>query len=144
MNWNFGLFRTILVSGKDLAASTLGDYAFKVDIPFVNWFVEKVVLSTDGMQMFMQIVIVILEIAIGLGLVAGLFTFPSAAVSLVLQAMFLSTTGLYLNGFWMVFAAVAVLIGGGYTLGLDYYVGPFLKRHWKNVKWVKRWYLYND
>ena len=144
MNWNFGLFRTILVSGKELASSTLADYAFKVDIPLVNWFVEKAVLSSDGMQMFMQIVIVILEIAVGLGLVAGLFTAPSSAASLVLQAMFLSTTGLYLNGIWMVFAAVAVLIGGGYTFGLDYYVGPFLKRHWKNVKWVKRWYLYND
>lgn len=144
MNWNFGLFQTILVSGKDLASSALGDYAFKVDIPLVNWFVEKVVLSGDFMQMFMQVVIVLLEIALGLGLMAGLFTFPSAAVSLILQAMFLSTTGLYLNGVWMVFAAVAVLIGGGYSLGLDYYVGPFLKRHWKNVKWVKRWYLYND
>ena len=144
INWNFGLFRTILVSGKELAASTLGDYAFKVDIPLVNWFVDHVVLSGDGMQMFMQVVIVLLELAIGLGLMAGLFTSPSAAVSLVLQAMFLSTTGLYLNGIWMAFAGVAVLIGGGYTLGLDYYVGPFLKKHWKNVKWVKRWYLYND
>jgi FAD-dependent pyridine nucleotide-disulphide oxidoreductase len=58
--------------------------------------------------------------------------------------MFLSTTGLYLNGIWMVFASIAVLIGAGRTIGLDYYVGPFLKKHWKNVKWVKRWYLYND
>lgn len=144
MNWNFGLFRTILVSGKDLASSALGDYAFKVDIPFVNWFLENVVLSSDGMQMFMQIVIVLLELFIGLGLMGGLFTFPSAGVSLILQMMFLSTTGLYLNSIWMVFASIAVLIGSGYTIGLDYYVGPFLKKHWKNVKWVKRWYLYND
>lgn len=144
MNWDFGLFRTILVSGKDLASSALGDYAFKVDIPLVNWFIENVVLSSDGMQIFMQVLIVLLELFIGLGLIGGLFTFPSAAVSLILQAMFLSTTGLYLNGVWMVFAAIAVLIGSGYTIGLDYYAGPFLKKHWKNVKWVKRWYLYND
>lgn len=144
INWNLGLLRPILVSGKDLASSALGDYAFKVEIPLVNWFVDNVVLSGDGIQMFMQVMIVILELAIGLGLMAGLFTFPSAAVSLILQAMFLSTTGLYLNSFWMVFASVAVLVGGGYSLGLDYYVGPFLKKRWKNVKWVKRWYLYND
>lgn len=144
INWNLWLFRPILVSGKDLASSALGDYAFKVEIPFVNWFVDNVVLSGDGIQMFMQVMIVILELAIGLGLMAGLFTFPSAAVSLILQAMFLSTTGLYLNSFWMVFASVAVLVGGGYSLGLDYYVGPFLKKRWKKVKWVKRWYLYND
>ena len=144
MNWNFGLFRTIFVSGKDLASSALGDYAFKVEVPLVNWFVDTVVLSGDGMQMFLQVLIVVVELLIGLGLIAGLFTFPSAAVSLILQGMFLTTTGLYLNSVWMIFASVAVLIGGGYTFGLDYYVGPFLKKRWKNTKWVKRWYLYND
>ncbi len=144
LDWDFGLFETIFVSGKELASSTLADYAFKLDIPFVNWSVDNIVLASDGMQMFMQIVIVLLELAIGLGLMSGLFTFPSAAVSIILQFMFLSTTGLYLNGMWMVFASVAVLIGAGRTIGFDYYVGPFLKKHWKNVKWVKRWYLYND
>ena len=144
LDWDFGLFETIFVSGKDLASSTLADYAFKLNIPFVNWSVDNMVLASDSMQMFMQIVIVLLELAIGLGLMGGLFTFPSAAVSVILQFMFLSTTGLYLNGIWMVFASIAVLIGAGRTIGLDYYVGPFLKKHWKNVKWVKRWYLYND
>ena len=144
LDWDFGLFETIFVSGKDLASSTLADYAFKLNIPFVNWSVDNMVLASDSMQMFMQIVIVLLELAIGLGLMGGLFTFPSAAVSIILQFMFLSTTGLYLNGIWMVFASIAVLIGAGRTIGLDYYVGPFLKKHWKNVKWVKRWYLYND
>ena len=144
LDWDFGLFETIFVSGKELASSTLADYAFKLDIPFVNWSVDNIVLASDGMQMFMQIVIVLLELAIGLGLMSGLFTFPSAAVSIILQFMFLSTTGLYLNGMWMVFASVAVLIGAGRTIGFDYYVGPFLKKHWKNVKWVKRRYLYND
>ena len=141
LDWDFGLFETIFVSGKDLASSTLADYAFKLNIPFVNWSVDNMVLASDSMQMFMQIVIVLLELAIGLGLMGGLFTFPSAAVSVILQFMFLSTTGLYLNGIWMVFASIAVLIGAGRTIGLDYYVGPFLKKHWKNVKWVKRWYL---
>ena len=144
LDWDFGLFETIFVSGKELASSTLADYAFKLDVPFINWSVDSIVLASDGMQMFMQIVIVILELAIGLGLMGGLFTFPSAAVSVILQFMFLCTTGLYLNGMWMVFASVAVLIGAGRTIGFDYYAGPFLKKHWKNVKWVKRWYLYND
>ena len=144
LDWDFGLFETIFVSGKELASSTLADYAFKLDVPFINWSVDSIVLASDGMQMFMQIVIVLLELAIGLGLMGGLFTFPSAAVSVILQFMFLCTTGLYLNGMWMVFASVAVLIGAGRTIGFDYYAGPFLKKHWKNVKWVKRWYLYND
>lgn len=144
LDLDFGLFEAIFVSGKELASSTLADYAFKLNIPFVNWSVDTMVLSSDGMQIFMQVVIVLLELAIGLGLMGGFFTFPCSAVSIILQFMFLTTTGLYLNGMWMIFASVALLIGAGYTIGFDYYVGPFLKKHWKNVKWVKRWYLYND
>ena len=143
-DWNLKLFELILVSGTELAKSTITDIAFKIQVPFVDWFVENVVLASDGMQMFMQIVIVILQILIGLGLMGGCFTFLSAGVSLVLQAMFVTTTGLYLNTFWMIFAGIAVLIGGGYTFGIDYYLMPFLKEKWKKVKWARKWYLYNE
>ena len=139
-----GMLDATLVSAADLAHSTISDYAFKLNIPLVNWFVDKVVLSSDGMQVFMQGFIIVLEILIGLSLIGGLFTFLSSGASLVLQFMFVCTTGLYLNTFWMIFAAVAVLIGGGRTLGLDYYAMPFLKKHWKNVPFVRKWYLYND
>ncbi|MFW5676772.1 MAG: pyridine nucleotide-disulfide oxidoreductase, partial [Acetivibrio ethanolgignens] len=140
----FSWVEFIFVSGKDLASSTLSDLAFKLDIPLMNWFVDNVVLSSDGMQMFMQIMIVVMEILIGLALIGGLFTTPASAASLVLQFMFVCTTGLYLNTFWMIFAGIAVLIGGGRTLGLDYYFLPWLKKQWKKVGFVKRWYLYND
>jgi NADH dehydrogenase len=58
--------------------------------------------------------------------------------------MFITTTGLYLNTVWMIFASVACLIGAGHTIGLDYYAMPYFKRHWKKVRWAKKWYLYND
>lgn len=143
-DWNFKLFETILVSGKALAESTISDIAFKIQVPFVDWFVENVVLGTDTMTMFMQIFIVVLQILIGLGLMGGCFTFLSAIVSLVLQVMFVTTTGLYLNTFWMIFAGLALVFGGGYTLGIDYYLMPFLKKKWQKVKWARKWYLYND
>lgn len=139
-----GMFDATLVSSAELAHSTLASYAFKLDIPLVNWFVETFVLSGDGMQIFMQRAIVLAEIAIGLALIAGLFNFLSSGVSLILQFMFISTTGLYLNTVWMIFAAVAVLIGGGRTLGLDYYVMPWLKKRWKKFPFIRKWYLYND
>ncbi len=96
------------------------------------------------MQMFMQITIVLAEILIGFALVGGLFTTPASAVSLVLQAMFVTTTGLYLGTFWMIFAGIAVLVGGGRTFGLDYYVMPWLKEKWKKVRIARKWYLYHD
>jgi NADH dehydrogenase len=145
MNFNFlGLFKVIFVSGKKLAESELGDYAFKLDVPFMNWFVEKLILPYNNVQIGMQIFIVIAEILVGLALMGGLFTAPASALSLVLQFMFVCTTGLYLGNIWMVFAGIAVLIGAGRSLGLDYYAMPGLKKLWKKLPFVRKWYIYND
>lgn len=139
-----GLFDISMVSGKEIAASGLADYAVQLNIPLMNWFVDNVVLASDGMQVFMQISIVLVEIAIGLAMMGGFLTTPAAAISLILQFMFICTTGLYLNTFWMIFAGIAILIGGGRTLGLDYYAMPWLKKQWRKLPFVKRWYIYND
>ncbi len=139
-----GLVRIIFVTGKDVASATLGDYAFKLDIPVMNWFLDKFILPYDGVQLAMQIFIVVAEILIGLALIGGLFTTPAAAFSLILQFMFVCTTGLYLGTFWMIFAAIAVLIGAGRTLGLDYYAMPGLKKLWRKLPLVRKLYIYND
>lgn len=145
INFNFlGLFKMIFVTGKDLASSTLSDFAFKLDIPVMNWFVDKLILPNDTIQMIMQIFIVVAEILIGLALIGGLFTTPAAAFSLILQFMFVCTTGLYLGTFWMIFAGIAVLIGAGRSLGLDYYVMPGVKKLWKRLPIVRKLYIYND
>lgn len=145
INFDFlGLIRVIFVSAKEIAASTINDFAFKLDIPVMNWFVNKIILPSNSIQIIMQIFIVVAEILIGLSLIGGLFTTPSTALSLVLQVMFVCTTGLYLGTFWMIFAAIALLIGSGRVLGLDYYVMPFLKRQWKKLPFVKKLYIYND
>lgn len=145
INWDiFGLVKIMFVSGKELINSGLGDLAFKLDIPLMNWFVDSVILSSDGMQIFMQTFIVVAEILLGLALIAGLFTTPAAGFSLILQFMFVCTTGLYLGTFWMIFAAIAVLIAGGRSFGLDYYVMPVLKDAWARIPLVRKLYLYND
>jgi len=145
INWNiFGIVKVIFVSGKKLAESTLGDLAFKLDMPIMNWFVDKVILPNEGVQIAMQIFIVVAEILIGLALIGGLFTTPAAAFSLILQFMFVCTTGLYLGTVWMFFAGIAVLIGAGRTLGLDYYAMPRLKKLWRKLPFVRKLYIYND
>ncbi len=144
-NFDFiGLFQAIFVSGKELAHSTLADLAFKLDIPVMNWFIDTLIMPNDSVQVAMQIFIVIAEILIGLALIGGLFTFPAAGFSLILQFMFVTTTGLYLGTFWMIFAGVAVLIGAGRTFGLDYYAMPALKKGWKKIPVVRKSYLYHD
>lgn len=139
-----GFIDATLVSAVDLIETSLSMLAFKLDVAPINWLVNTVIFPNDGVQMFMQISIVVLEILLGLALIGGCFTFLSSAGTLVLQFMFVCTTGLYLNTIWMIFAAVAVLIGGGHTLGIDYYLIPFLKKHWKNVRFARKWYLYHD
>lgn len=133
-----------LVTGRPLADSTLNDIAFRLHIPFITSFLDKTLLPSSGLQMAAQISVVVLEILVGLSLMGGLLTTVGSTVSLVLQLMFLMTTGLYLGTFWMIFAAIALLIGAGRTFGLDYYAMPPLKRRWKKIGWVKKWYLYHD
>jgi NADH dehydrogenase len=110
----------------------------------MNWFLDKFILPHNGIQMFMQVSIVIAEILIGLALMGGLCTTIAAGASLILEFMFVCTTGLYLNTFWMIFAAIAILIGGGRAFGLDYYFMPYLKKQWKRIPFIRKWYLYHD
>ncbi len=145
INWDiFGIFKMIFVSGKSLAESTLADFAFKLDIPVMNWFINTCIMPYDWVQVAMQIFIVTAEILIGLALIGGLFTTPSSALSLVLMSMFVTTTGLYLSSFWMIFAAIVMLWGAGSIFGLDYYVTPLLKKGWKRLGLVRRLYIYHD
>jgi NADH:ubiquinone reductase (H+-translocating) len=137
INWNIlGFLRIILVNASDIA--------LKIQFSLMDWFTRSVILASDGTQLFFQVVIVISELLIGLALIGGLFTTLASAYSLVLQVMFVMTTGLYLGTWWMVFAALAVLIAGGKVFGLDYYVIPWLKEHWKNIPLVRKLYLYHD
>jgi len=145
INWKvWQLFQVVLMSTKPLATSTISDYAFWLNIPLMRWFINTLVLPFTPMQLIMQCIIVALEILVGLAFLGGLFTFPASVVSLILQFMFITTTGVYLGTVWMIVAAVACLIGAGRTLGMDYYAMPLLKRQWKKVRWAKKWYLYND
>lgn len=145
LNFNFlGLFQVIFVSGKAVIESTISDFAFKLNVPLMNWFVDSFIIPNESVQIFMQGFIVLAEILIGLALIGGLFTAPASFMSIVLQFMFVCTTGLYLNTFWMIFASIALLIGAGRTFGLDYYVMPYLKKKWKQIPFVRRLYIYND
>jgi NADH dehydrogenase len=44
---------------------------------------------------------------------------------------------------WYLAGGIALIGGSGSTFGIDYYLLPWLKKKWKNIKWVKKWYLYS-
>lgn len=121
-----------------------GDYALRILFRPVTFFVNEVVLLNDQSQLIFQWFIILSELFIGVLLVLGCFNFIANGYALLLQSMFLMTTGLYLNTWWLIFASVALLFGGGMTLGLDYYLLPALKSKYKNTDLSRKRYLYHD
>lgn len=119
-------------------------------------FISKIVDSgmdlmfynADGSFTFMasifQTLMVVGEILIGLALLAGLFTALSSIVSVVMTGMIWSSGMAAPEMLWYLFAGVALIGGSGSTFGLDYYVLPFLKRRWKKIGFVKKWYIYTE
>lgn len=87
---------------------------------------------------------VIAEIVFGLMLIAGLFT-AVASIGTIAMGVMIWTSGMApYEMLWYITAAIATIGGSGSTLGLDYYVLPWLKKHWRRIPLVKRWYLYTD
>lgn len=87
---------------------------------------------------------VLAELIFGVLLIVGLFTAP-AAIMTVLMGLMVWVSGMAPKEMlWYLAGGVALIGGSGSTLGLDYYVLPKLKRAWKKIPFVSRWYLYTD
>lgn len=135
-----GIINFLLGTESKVAESTVisSDVFAKIDLfhfgdfNLVPWFLRNVVLANEGVAMFFQVLVVILEIGIGLMLLGGALSFIASAVSLGLLAMFVTSTGLYMGTWWMVFASIAVMGGAGRAFGLDYYLIPWLNNIWES------------
>ena len=91
-----------------------------------------------------QVMIVVVELAIGLALFGGLFTWIAAVVSLGMCIIFTLSGMFAWNQLWFVFAAVLMLGGAGRAFGLDHWVMPWLKKWWNGTRFALRTYLYSD
>ena len=70
-------------------------------------------------------------------LLGGAFTFLASLGSVGLIAMFVTSTGLYLNNWWLFFASIACMGGAGRAFGMDYYLVPWYTRVWEHF-WKNR------
>lgn len=91
-----------------------------------------------------QIGMVAAEIIFGLMLIAGLFSAIASIATIGMGLMIWSSGMAPTDMWWYWFAAFALIGGSGSIFGLDYYVLPWLKKHWKKTWFAKRWYLYTD
>lgn len=91
-------------------------------------FILRTIMPQPNVAVFCQQLLVGLELAIGLGLILGLFTWLSSLASFGLM------TGLFLLGLisgqalWVLPASLALMAGAGRFLGLDALVMPRLRR----------------
>jgi len=110
----------------------------------VSWFLQNVVFASCQSEMFFQFLIVGFELLVGLALIAGLFTSLASLGAIFVGGLNLITVGLSIYHVWVPFAGIAFLFTGGKVLSLDYYVMPWLAKRWRNIPFIKKWYLYND
>ncbi len=114
------------------------------DSGLVTWFRETFM---DGIAAHIyynvfQAMVVTVEGLIGLALIGGLFTFPAAGVSIIMCFVFILSGLFSWSQVWFIFAGFLLLGGSGRTLGLDYWVQPWLKRWWNGTALAKKTYLY--
>ncbi|KRN22980.1 NAD(P)/FAD-dependent oxidoreductase [Lacticaseibacillus camelliae] len=95
-----------------------------------NWMytITKAMIPNQNVAFFMQKSMTIIEILIGLALVAGLFTWLSGAVSVAFTVIFCLSGMFYWVNIWMIPMAIAVMNGSGRAFGLDKWVVPYLQK----------------
>lgn len=116
---------------QPLIAEPLGIYTWMVEI-----FVSQA-------PFLFQAGVVLTEVAIGLALIGGLFTFPAALVSLALCVMFTISAMSGPEILWYAAAAIVMLGGAGRGFGLDHWVMPWIKNLWNSSKLAQRTHLYD-
>ncbi len=133
------------------AAETVSEYGEALPVPefianIVDWSMNLIFYTQAGeftaMATVFQTGMVIAEVVVGLALLGGLFTMPASILSVVMCAMIWASGMAPSEILWFGFAGVALIAGSGSTFGLDYYVLPMLKRIWKKLPFVKKWYLF--
>ncbi len=117
--------------------------------PIYKWMIKF--MLGDGQapwQVFlaymMRSVIVLGEVAIGLALLGGAFTFLASGVSLILCLMFVVSGMATREVLWYGFAGLTLLGASGKAAGLDNWIIPYIDKLWRGTKLARHSTLYPD
>jgi NADH dehydrogenase len=122
------------------AATTVTPLLSHAPAPF-QWLIDNFIAPH---AVLFQTFIIGTELAIGLALIAGLFTVLAALLSMFLCVNFILSAMAGAEIFWYIFGAIALLGGAGRAFGLDYFVMPWLKKLWNKTRFARSTYLYID
>lgn len=128
---------TDAVSSASQATDAATTYAEPILKEMPNFYeaIMKVFMPNPEIAVLFQTVVVMTEIAIGLALIAGLFTWLAAAASAFMTLNFIISAMAGWEILWFFFGAIALMNGSGRTFGLDHYVMPWINR------FVGKWWL---
>jgi NADH dehydrogenase len=114
----------------------------------VEWSMNAFFYTADGgftgLASVFQTGMVLGEVLFGLALIGGMFTAVSSIATIAMGAMIWASGMAPTEMLWYMAGGIALIGGSGSTFGLDYYVLPFLKKIWKKIGFVKKWYLYTE
>lgn len=128
------------------ATETATEWAEPILSKMPGWFawIMEIMMPNVEIALFMQKMMVFIEIAIGLAIIFGLFTWLANAASIGFLTMFTLTAMLGWDKIWALPASIALMNGSGRTFGLDYWVIPFIQNKVGNFWYGKERSIYRD
>lgn len=132
-------------SGASQAVEGASDFADPIFATMPKFFekIMEVFMPNPEIAVWAQRAAVFTEIAIGLCLIVGLFTFIAAAASAGMTVVFTLSAMAGWEILWFTFGGVALMCGAGRTFGLDYYVMPWINNLVGNFWMGKRRPIYD-
>nr|WP_274600931.1 TQO small subunit DoxD [Clostridium yunnanense] len=106
--------------------------------------IMKIMIPNADVAIWFQRIVVCTELAIGLCLLAGLFTWLASAASAFLTVNFVLSAMAGYDILWFFFGAIALMAGAGKSVGLDYFVMPWLGKHLGNFWLGKQKPIYKN
>ncbi|MHB9296416.1 NADH dehydrogenase [Pillotina sp. SPG140] len=119
---------------------------FDMNGGLATWFRETFM---DNMMAYIpfqafQVAIVLAEMAIGLMMIGGLFTWLAGVISIVMCLVFTVSGMFEWYKVWFIFTGILMMGGAGRAFGLDCWVIPVIKKWWNGTALARRTYLYFD
>lgn len=125
----------------DAAVSNMPTPIFE-SMPKFYESIMEIFMPNPEVAVWFQRIVVLTEIAIGLCLIAGLFTFLASAASAFMTVNFIFSAMAGWDILWFTFGSIALMCGAGRTFGLDYYVMPWISKITSNFWMGKREPIY--
>ncbi len=116
-----------VVEGAGEAATVYATPIFE-KVPAFYEALMQIFMPTPEVAVLFQTMVVFLEIAMGLALIVGLFTWLASAGSAFMVCNFILSAMAGWDILWYLFGSIALMCGAGRAFGLDAYVMPWINR----------------